>query len=355
MDSADPLALRVSSGDAQVDDILRGIVRAYEAVFPGRVRGYYLLGSYADGDAVEISDIDLMLLFRGTLDDAERARGKELERDVGSRDPVRLDLWLAGEDGQAREAARRQPDGALPLYIETVRGAVALKLGGVCVYGEDVRERVALPPLAVYTRDAMDGGAFFLRWVLRRAEQLRFPLEYPDLGGAFYGYDTVRVTEWYPPDTAHGIKELVTSTTRCATALVALAAGRYVGTKGGAITGYREHIGGERADYLEELYTSGKHRWRYRVPDAPAERERLRALCARTLDFERHFFAVFREYLLAAARSADEDARRFAAEQLATVLYTDGEMLDTLDTLRQDGAARVRVAAEAALAARSTA
>lgn len=334
MDTADPLTLRASSGDARIDCILRGIVGIYETAFPGRVRGYYLTGSFADGSSVGISDLDLMLLFKGALSEAEKERARDLERHCGWLSPVRLDLWFVGETSLAREA-------------------VALKLGSLPVYGEDVRERLALPPLPIYTRDAMDFGQYFLRWVLRRAERLRFPLDYPDPGGAFYGYDTVRVPEWYPPGTTRGIKELVTSATRAATGLVALQAGRYAGTKSGGILAYRQSVGGEWADYLDELYASGKQRWRYSVPDAPDERERLRLLCARTLDFERHFFAVLRDMLLVSARSPDVEARVFAAERLAALLYTDDDTLATLRALRADSVARVRDAAEAALAARS--
>jgi hypothetical protein len=39
----------------------------YESVFPGRIRGYYLLGSYSDATSVSISDIDMAILFLGLV------------------------------------------------------------------------------------------------------------------------------------------------------------------------------------------------------------------------------------------------------------------------------------------------
>ena len=49
------IALLTSTGQRSVDGILRGVVGLFEAVFPDRVRGYYLGGSYADGTAVPAS------------------------------------------------------------------------------------------------------------------------------------------------------------------------------------------------------------------------------------------------------------------------------------------------------------
>jgi hypothetical protein len=54
-----------STGNQQVDHILQGVIGLYEMIFPGRIRGYYLVGSYADGSAVAASDIDVEIWFKG--------------------------------------------------------------------------------------------------------------------------------------------------------------------------------------------------------------------------------------------------------------------------------------------------
>ena len=46
------LDLRNATGDEKVDEILRGCIGLFEAAVPGRVAGYYLAGSYADGTSV---------------------------------------------------------------------------------------------------------------------------------------------------------------------------------------------------------------------------------------------------------------------------------------------------------------
>jgi Nucleotidyltransferase domain len=66
------IALASSTGQPQIDEIIRGIIGLFETVFPGRIRGCYLVGSYADGSAVALSDIDLRVVFKeGFADSAE--------------------------------------------------------------------------------------------------------------------------------------------------------------------------------------------------------------------------------------------------------------------------------------------
>lgn len=57
------VSLLDSAGNREVDNILRGVIGIFESVFPDRIRGYYLTGSYTDGTAVPASDIDVDILF----------------------------------------------------------------------------------------------------------------------------------------------------------------------------------------------------------------------------------------------------------------------------------------------------
>jgi pimeloyl-ACP methyl ester carboxylesterase len=51
-DFADSVAVLQATGDRRGEDILCGAIGAFETAFPDRVRGYYMTGSYHDGDAV---------------------------------------------------------------------------------------------------------------------------------------------------------------------------------------------------------------------------------------------------------------------------------------------------------------
>ncbi|MEO7910884.1 MAG: nucleotidyltransferase domain-containing protein, partial [Roseiflexaceae bacterium] len=58
------IELSTSSGSQPADNALRGLVGVFELHFPGRIRAYYVEGSYADRTAIATSDIDLVLIFK---------------------------------------------------------------------------------------------------------------------------------------------------------------------------------------------------------------------------------------------------------------------------------------------------
>lgn len=298
------IELLYSTGEAAIDHALAGVVTLFEASLPGRARGYYLLGSYADGTAVAISDIDLIALFAGALDERERALAERVVEGCSLLSPTRLDITICDEASIGGET-------------------VLLRFDGRLLYGADTRAGLALPPLAAYTRQTLDAARFFISHILRGAERLEYPLDYPDPAGEFYGYDHVRIPEWYPPGTERGVKELVTTATRIARAELALRAGRYAGSKGGSAASYSQHIHDEWSDLPQALYEQGKLRWSYAVPAEAEERRMLRELCHRMLGFENDLLARYRDYLLGLLRSGDADDRAHARQQLRAVSYPD--------------------------------
>lgn len=66
------LANRTNNPD--IDAAIQAIISIYEATFPKRVRGYFLVGSYSDDSAIASSDIDMQIVFKDAISDAERAR-----------------------------------------------------------------------------------------------------------------------------------------------------------------------------------------------------------------------------------------------------------------------------------------
>ena len=57
--------LLAPTGDRSTDALLQRGVADFEKAFPGRVRGYYVVGSRADGSALPASDIDMRIIFKG--------------------------------------------------------------------------------------------------------------------------------------------------------------------------------------------------------------------------------------------------------------------------------------------------
>jgi hypothetical protein len=317
----DEAALLYTTGTPQIDAILRGVVGIFELVFPGRVRGYYLTGSYADGTAIDFSDIDLAVVFKDRLEDgAEAAKAEQLRRACALLSAVRLDLGCVGE-----QAIREGLD-------------IRLQLGGRAVYGEDVCATLPLPPIAAYARHVTTAPLGFMARVLRSVdlkggEALVFPLTYPEPGDPFYGYTRKRIAEWYPPEVESGTKELVTTIFWAATALLALQAGRYAGRKRDCLRLYQEMIHDDWTAFLHALHENCRVRWGYRVPADPAEQARLQELCRTALAFENHFLTVYRAYLLAELAKDDPSSKLFAVQRLGQILYPDAEVAGALQAL----------------------
>jgi hypothetical protein len=323
--------LHNSTGSLDADHMLQAIIGRYEHVFPGAIRAYYLIGSYADASTVSISDIDLIIVFAVPLTSDQLAQAHVLVQQCAQMSPIRLDMGLTLEHELSNSEL------------------VLLKLGSRCIYGDDVRHQLQLPPLARYQRDVTWSPYRFLGQVIRERPVLAYPLRYPDATDRFYGYTKKRIEAWYPAAIEQGTKELISGVTRTATALLALRAGQYVGTKRASIRLYREYIADAWIEYLETLYRKGKVEWHYAIPGHPAEQQLLRDLCQQTLAFENHYFQHYRAYLLELLQGTD-DEQLFAAQRLTQVLYTDAEVVGLLQTNTQAASAAVRAASAQALA-----
>lgn len=290
--------------DALVKDALTWILDT----LPDRLRAVYALGSYADESAVPTSDLDLVFIVAGRFQDNERARIRALLAACAARVAGELDGEVVDED--------------------TLRAGVSptLKLGSRLLWGEDVRPRLPLMPLAVWTRDRMHSSYWRLGGLFARSSPLTMPLDYPDPDDAFYGYARRLV---HLPDGAlePGTRDLMRAVGWMATALLAYQAGQYVATKRACAPTYREYIGDEWSDLLDDLAVWVRGAWQYRIPTAPDERARLRAICARTLAFENHFLTLYRRYALAELQGDDPEGRQAALEAQRRIPLADVEIM----------------------------
>jgi hypothetical protein len=302
------ITLIAATENARVDALLRKIVTHFEAVFPGRVRGYYVIGSYGDGSSVSTSDLDLDIVFKGRLaEEAERTLARDLCAALQAQTDFELDLDIGDEEGLRN---------GLPPN---------LKFAGLCVYGEDIRDQVQLMPLVAWARDRMHSSYYRLGSLFGRTAPVRAPLTFPDPVGEFHGYDR-RPIRLADGALAPSTRDLIRATGWAATALIAVRAGRYVARKSECHRVYQEVIGDEWAPLLTAIYEDCRQRWNYRIPTEPTDRALLRRLCARTLDFENAFLATYKIYLLGELRSADAKGRRLAHETLARMPFDDAEV-----------------------------
>jgi hypothetical protein len=317
------LTLLASTGTEHVDQTLRGIIGLIELSFPGRVRGYYVEGSYADGTAVATSDIDMRVVFKGNVDFEERERFAQVRDYCRLISPYMLDI---------------KPEGEAALFRI---GAIRFQQGTLLAHGEDIRNAIPPKPMESYTRDLMHIVYYLFAQVRGNPATLAFPLDYPDPSGAFFGYDRREMRA--RDGTVHrGTKDLVTNAVSAATALIALRTGQYVITKRDCITQYRRWINDEWTVLLEAIYEQCRNQWGYLVPEAAADRERLLDLCRQALRFENYFLGFYQEYLLSELQHTDEAIRLFAVQRLGQIVFRDGAVVAALHETEKHGSAELQ-------------
>jgi hypothetical protein len=297
------VVLAASTGYPEADEALRGFIRECELAFPGRIRCYPLVGSYADRSATAESDLDLGVLFKGGPEPGEQERLEQVVAAYQPRCPLRLDAVALSEEVSLRQAT------------------AALKQALV-VYGENVVKDAPLGPLAKQLQRAIRGSFQYIWLQRQKAPGLVAPLGYPDPGGEFFGYETWGILQ-SDETFACGLRTLINSVTLMATALVALEAGEEAPSKGASVELYERLIGDEWAPYLRAVHESCKTTWQYHIPVEPAERAQLHALCARTLAFENAFLDRVRPQVVASLTGEDALAGRLSLECVQRIAYPD--------------------------------
>lgn len=116
-----------------------------EVAFPERIRAIYLVGSYAKSTAVPHSDLDLIIIFKGTCKDDAAERLRQLRQHASKFAPVRIDLTPKCEADLLSKRATR------------------IKLGGKFLSGEDIHEQIPFEPIEQYQQHALRGFLTYQR------------------------------------------------------------------------------------------------------------------------------------------------------------------------------------------------
>ncbi len=317
------------TANEQTNNALRATIGIFETAFPGQIRGYYVEGSYADQSEVTTSDIDLVIVFKGDMAEV-RTQVEALAHHCCTLSFVELDIDLLDEKGLST--------GATPYF----------KLGSVLIYGEDIRADLPLIPLIQWTRDRMHSSLWRTVHLFRRSEIVRYPLDYPDPSGEFYGYDQRKV-RLRNGEEVNCTRDLIRLTGWSATALLAYRAGRYVARKSECHKVYQECFHDEWGQLLQDIYLYCRGKWQYLLPADPAERRQLRAICERTLAFENHFLQLYKEFLLSELRAEDGERKLFALWVLNQIVYQDKDVEEAVAMLAQHEDTKVRESAQKAL------
>jgi hypothetical protein len=300
------IVLVQSTENERANLVLRATIGIFVQAFPGQIRACYIEGSYADQSAVFTSDIDLVIVLKGDAS-GELERAEALAQHCCVLSAVELDIGVADENKLAA---------GVPPYF---------KMGSMLVYGEDIRNSLPLVPLSQWTRDRMHSSLWRTVHLFNRPVVIRYPLDYPDPTGEFYGYD-LRKLRLPGGEEVNCTRDLIRLTGWSATALLAYRAGRYVTRKSECHRAYQESFQDEWGQLLEDIYVYCRGKWRYLLPTDPAERSKLREICARTLAFENYFLLIYKEFLLSELQAEDEEGRRMALWVLDQIAYQDEEI-----------------------------
>jgi hypothetical protein len=260
------------------------------AAFPGEIRSVYLLGSRALAAEVAGSDVDVAIIFSGRAPaDRRRAAAQWAEARGQARD-IMVDASVFDEHELAK--------GIRP----------ALRIGRVLA-GPDLLRGLPLKPgpelVAYYAHLA----AYFI-WAIRgRPATLTHPLDYPAPGETYGGYERngVRTGDnQYAP----GCAMLVNTVVSLANFRLARLAGEFVPNKCLTVAAYRHLLPDDPwLEIVVGVYELGRSRWGGRLPETPADRERLAGCCRQVLGMENEGLGACLLLLPRIAELKDEDIR----------------------------------------------
>jgi hypothetical protein len=296
------ITLQSATGNQAVDRILTAIVGIFELAFPNLIRAYYLTGSYHDRSAIAASDIDLIVIAKDNLSEANRQQLRQMDDWCELLTSVPLDIGFFDE----QEIHHQCPTN--------------LKLSSLFIYGQDIRDNVALPEHAAYLRECMHRAFHRLLWIRQHPASLSYPLTYPDPSGEFYGYDIQKTDELghlEQPTTERLIGNLLWM----ATAQLASNTSLYFSSKQEVIRAHQTIFADAWSNLIENAYQQCRSQWGYRLPEEQTQRAELRKMCTQVLDFENVFLRQYHSFLLNELNSHDAEAKQEAGKRLNRIHF----------------------------------
>ncbi|MBD1847697.1 nucleotidyltransferase domain-containing protein [Cyanobacteria bacterium FACHB-63] len=317
-----------ATGLPQIDALLSKIVQHVVLRLGDALLSCYLIGSYAVGEAVTTSDVDLLVVCRGNASSTEKQKIAEIQVECQQFSPLSIDLRPMGET-----------------HLLTT-GGVRFQADSLLLYGKDIRKSVPQKPVNDHIRDSLYAQIDLFARVRPHLQRLIVPLTYPDSQGLFYGYDR-RPLQTADGASYPGIKDLGLIVYGAAYALTLLKANRYAGTgrKSEIALHYREQIGDEWTSLIEAIDQQCRKQWAYLIPHVQSQQQHLRQLCEQTLKFENHFLAEYKAYLLTHLLQADAFIQLRYLQQLERLIYPDQDIFDLLKSLEYSDLDDIREAA----------
>lgn len=259
------------SGYPHADTIIHSVIHSLHHTLPHQLGSVYIVGSYAEGCAVEESDLDLTVILRGRATSAQKQQAARASLPSKSF-PVKVDMLVCDE---AEVLACIDP---------------ILKFDSRLVWGEDLRDRAPLMTLHDWAGERMQKAYRRMMQDLRNGSGSDQPLTYPDAQDLYYGY--------LQRSAASGqltTRPVLRTVGACAAALLSARGGEYAARRCDCPGLFRQKFGEPFGSLVTDWFEWGKNRWQYRVPSDEAGKVRLKELCRLTLGLEQFFLQIYAE------------------------------------------------------------
>lgn len=257
----------------QVDEFVERLIRKITFLCPQELLSVYLVGSRANDQYIQNSDIDFLLIFSGAFSRSRRLSVDQAVHSISHYSPLPFDLTIVDE-------------------VELKQGITPHMQKARLVTGIDVLPdcRLKTPPQLIAH---FAGHAFhFIETVRGRPRSISFPLNYPNKNeDMYFGYDLFGIrtaTVNYIP----GFNILTTLVTTIASFRLGFRAGVFTPNKHITVAKYRPALPKDQwVDLVEGVYRVCRTQLRGKHPTDESTQDEVARYCARTLEFENEFMS----------------------------------------------------------------
>jgi|GEM_PF-6450862 len=298
------------------EQLVSGIVSIMTTCFGDRILSIYLTGSMNREQLTLSSDIDMTVVFRGTISDAEQNQYMQLQDGLQMLSPLRLDVWAESEakirDRPANKATR----------------------SSTCLYGEDFFPELTSQPIEHFAMRYVHKSIHYMRVLRGRPEPNPAPFTYPQAGEEFFGYTQFADFAGAEKFTS-GIRIIMNMLTTCLTARLAHEKNIEVTTKQDSLEQYAQQFDDEWGNYSRQLVDLIKLELQYQLPSQAEQKQKLQSLLRRLPDFENFMLNHFKPIILANLQSDNKRRRKLALVALMNVQFNDAAIASELASITQ--------------------
>jgi predicted nucleotidyltransferase len=302
-----------------VATVVDQIVNIVLVTFEKRIVSIYLGGSLSRGQMTVYSDIDMTVVFSGTVSNLDYERFMKIREALQALSPFRLDMWPVSEEKLKSRPAN-----------QSVRQSR-------CIYGEPFLTHVPAQTIEAFAMQSIHKAIHYMTVLRGRPNPNPAPLNYPDEQAPFFGY-----TQFgdFDGDNAFkpGTRILVDLITRCTTAVVAAEHSIEANTKSESLQLYQMHVGGQWTSYMNEGYQLIRDELHYQLPTTPDQQARLTAVCETLLAFENDMLNTFKPIIINRLQSDDRRQRKLALVALKNIQFADADVRQALHAYPYDDA-----------------